>query len=321
MTLPSGRVKKLNRLTCTIQSNTIMTDLSKPYAALPALHNDAAYIISQDLQQAVDIANLLGQPLLLTGEPGTGKTKLASYLASQMPGGIAENLEIFNAKTTSSATDLFYRYDALQHFQYSQNKDNAPKDASHFIHYQAFGRAIKARRRMVVLIDEVDKAPRDFPNDLLDALDEYAFEVPEIGLVGNKKEKGEPAARPFLIITSNSEKNLPDAFLRRCVYLHVEFPNKDQLNKILSVKRLGFMDEDIRILVEHFLEVRGKSNRKRPATAELIAWAAILDKFSFPVEKLGNVGSLSDVEKRQLYASYSILLKNKDDFDAVKGKG
>lgn len=291
-----------------------------------ALRNDDKYIISNELQQAIEIAELLGQPLLLTGEPGTGKTRLARHIAGKRAGGVEKNLEEFFAKTTSTATDLFYRYDALQHFHYSQNAANTGKSAEDFIQYQALGKAIQSGNPdMVVLIDEIDKAPRDFPNDLLHALDEFAFEVPELGKVGNNKIKGDRDNQPFVIITSNSEKNLPDAFLRRCVYFHIKFPNDKQLLEILNNLELGnFLPSELKKLVDHFLEKRENTKRKKPATAELLAWAAWLSEKKFPadkllpkVDKLSEQKNLSEQEKQLLQASYSILLKSREDLEGV----
>lgn len=291
-----------------------------------ALQNNDKYIISAELQQAIEIAELLGQPLLLTGEPGTGKTRLARHIASKRAGGTARNLEEFFAKTTSTATDLFYRYDALQHFHYSQNAANAGKSAKDFVYYQALGRAIQSGNPdMVVLVDEIDKAPRDFPNDLLHALDEFAFEVPELGLVGNNKIKGDRDKQPFVIITSNSEKNLPDAFLRRCVYFHIKFPNEKQLLEILNNLELdNFLPSELKKLAAHFIEIRETAKRKKPATAEFLAWAAWLNEKNFPadkllpkVDKLSEQENLSKQEKQILQASYSILLKSREDLEGA----
>ena len=159
------------------------------------------YMPSDALIDAVNVALSLGQPLLLTGDPGTGKTELASHIAYQF--GLVEPL-IFTAQTTSTATDLFYKYDALGHFQYnSVQKEPLSKDdlEKRYIHFNALGEAIRRKQRLVVLIDEIDKAPRDFPNDILFAIEKLRFVVPELN---NKVFETDPVKRPIIVLTSNS---------------------------------------------------------------------------------------------------------------------
>ena len=242
----------------------------------------------------------------------------------------------FNSQTTSTATDLFYTYDALGHFQYNQNSDIALNEDAieqKFINYNALGAAIIANERKVVLIDEIDKAPRDLPNNVLAAIEDLEFSVPQI----NKTYKADKAKRPIIIITSNSEKNLPDAFLRRVVYFHIDFPDTDTLLSILALKSLDASvfegkpiaevesikskeQDKLKPLVAHFESIRnGLKLKKQPATAELIFWMKFLQKSGFEVSKLADVGNISDTEKNILLTSYSVLAKNKDDLELLKG--
>ena len=279
------------------------------------------YVISEELRRAVQVAILLGKPLLITGEPGTGKTQLAGYVANQYldetkEEKIEDRLFRFNTKTTSTATDLFYRYDSLQHFQYVQNNKDTlnNKDVEEkFIKYQAFGKAIKSGKRCVVLIDEIDKAPRDLPNDILDVMEDLSFEVPEIDAIGNKRIRAKAEHRPIVIMTSNSEKNLPDAFLRRCVFFHIEFPNKNKLKTILQARTFKTTGENLDLAIAHFDYIRQTVKRKKPSTAEFIAWMAIMESMDFDFSQFKNVNMLNDTAKADLQSSYAVLVKDKED--------
>jgi MoxR-like ATPase len=275
----------------------------------------SGYRPSPALVDAVNVAIALGQPLLLTGEPGTGKTQLAYHVADCF--GLGEPL-VFNAQTSSSASDLFYRYDALGHFQYNQNNP-APLTRAEleqrFIQYNALGQAIRSEQRAVVLIDEIDKAPRDLPNDILFAIERLRFRVPELPRDGQGRVveyEADKANRPIIILTSNSEKSLPDAFLRRVVYFHIEFPAEAELREILKL-RTGL---DSPAAVRFFLGLRGLRLKKAPATAEMLAWALWLSAQNFPLERLGS--PLTEAERSTLHGSYVVLAKNNDDLDALK---
>lgn len=298
------------------------------YDPLYITDDPADYITSKPLKYAVNMAIALGQPLLVTGEPGTGKTQLAAAVAHELD----LPLLTYFTKTHSTAEDLFYRHDALGRFQdsHAPNRDIDPKQ---YITYQALGKAIllsmppneadpyldyetreTARNRptrSVVLIDEIDKAPRDLPNDMLNEIEKMVFEVKET----EQTFRSETEYRPILIFTSNSEKNLPDPFLRRCVFFHIPFPNDTQLKEIILKKfkgHPGFSDAFIQSAIEMFMEIRKMDLKKPPATAELQSWIAVL-------ADLGIQSPLNPDENQRdaLYMSYSVLAKTREDFETL----
>jgi len=289
------------------------------------------YVAEEGLRNAVNVALALGQPLFITGEPGTGKTQLAHSIAYELelPTKDQPAPLVFNTKTTSTASDLFYRYDALAHFHDSQFRKDEQITASPYIKYEALGRAIlssmkegdpnrdlvddlkgKPPARSVVLIDEIDKAPRDLPNDVLNEIENMSFRVKETGVTFSADQR----YRPILVLSSNSEKNLPDAFLRRCVFYHISFPSSTRLKEIVS-RRIkpspGFTDAMINNAITHFEEIRALGLTKPPATAEFLAWLRILEK-----KKL-DVKNLRPGEQVALTFTYSILAKNKEDKDRL----
>jgi len=281
-----------------------------------SLNEPSNYLPSQGLMDAVNVALNLGLPLLLTGEPGTGKTRLAHHIAWIFK--LGQPL-IFNAQTSSTVKDIFYKYDALGHFQFSQTSKEVLKPTdieSRFIRYHSLGKAIKENKRYVVLIDEIDKAPRDLPNDILAALEDLEFNVSEVGTTYKASEDN----KPIIIMTSNSEKNLPDAFLRRVAFYHIPFPNGAQLLEILKTKTTGLSNVNLQAIIDHFEYIRANADlRKKPATAELIHWALLLQKLDFDTDKLSDITQLDEKEKNQLKVSYAVLAKTKEDMTSLKG--
>ncbi|MCI4668859.1 MAG: MoxR family ATPase [Bacteroidia bacterium] len=295
-----------------------------------------SYIMNPDLVAAVNIALASGQPLLLTGEPGTGKTQLAYKLAYELHQENSAFLEfplIFNTKTSSVSRELFYTYDALGHFQASNMKSSeqpAPVKAIDHIKLQALGKAIALSspnetrdtpfydgphpQNSVVLIDEIDKAPRDFPNDILHEIDQQEFILAEADHFSIRKN---PMSRIVVIMTSNSEKNLPDAFLRRCIFYHIEFPSKKELMQIIQMKVGKHSIYEQEQLVDHFLDIRREIKKKKPATAELITWIKILELGNFLNERI-DFHNLSEQQKNTLRMSYSVIAKNKEDLQLIK---
>ncbi len=293
------------------------------------------YIASEAQQYALEAAIAMKQPLLLTGEPGTGKTEMAEWalqhLREKHPGTYFPKVLRFNTKTVSKASDLFYTYDALSHFQAANLRGERAVPTENFITLNAFGKAIAYSNpnrldfkekfglemqptplNSVVLIDEVDKAPRDFTNDLLDEILNYRFAIRE--LPDFQAEKAGDT-NVVVILTSNSEKNLPDAFLRRCAFFHIEFPKGQQLRNIVEL-HLGETPPEAEasydLLLDFFEKARQKSVRKAPATAELITWLRILEMKGFHTEK--DPGRRRELLERNL----SFLVKTKHDLDAVK---
>jgi MoxR-like ATPase len=286
-----------------LPTTNVREDWSKP----------KGYVASQDLMAAVNVAVTLGRPLLVTGEPGTGKSDLAKSVAYDL--GLGEPLE-FTVKSDTESRELFYSFDAVGRFHAREplpSANPAPDDpypATAFITYNALGEAIlrsnasgtvgRYRRRgsevtgparSVVLIDEIDKAPRDVPNDILSEIDKLAFEIPELSLDAGRpvRVEADKRYRPIVIITSNVEKSLPDAFLRRCVYFHMKFPEPGDLLKIVE-NRLGALYRDHNAFVDaalslfHYFRDEALGLSKRPATAELLDWLYVLF-YSLPNRK------------------------------------
>jgi MoxR-like ATPase len=238
----------------------------------------ATYIASDDLRHSVNVAVALARPLLLRGEPGTGKTLLAENLA------LALGLPLirWHVKSTTKARDGLYVYDTVARLHDSRFNDGDVRDISKYIKLGPLGEALASPSRVVLLIDEVDKADIEFPNDLLLELDAMRFRVDETGQEYAAKE------RPIVIITSNNEKELPDAFLRRCVFHYIEFPDRALMQRIVRVHHPDIEDKVLDQTLEVFYNLRGTPRlRKRPSTSELIDWIAALRKAGVDLKKIG----------------------------------
>jgi len=312
-------------------------DLELPdYEPFAGLEKSENYIADSGLTDAVNVALALGQPLLITGEPGTGKTCLAASIAWQL----GLNLLTFHTKTTSTAADLFYHYDALRRFQDRTVEGNQKKKIEEYITSQALGSAIlltnptdlgteilpenlkdKGPARSVVLIDEIDKAPRDLPNDVLNEVEKLEFSVNEANWEPFKAASGH---RPILVITSNSEKNLPDAFLRRCVFYHIDFPVPEDLRQIVinrfkdnDTVEPEFSDDFLKAAEDHFYKIRKMDLKKVPATAEYLAWISILKSRGLDLSR-PDISNLDKEDLTSLELSYSVLTKTREDMKLLK---
>ena len=228
----------------------------------------SSYIADDSLQADVNAAVVLRRPLLVKGEPGTGKTLLAHAVAE----GLGKPLLTWHIKSTSKATEGLYHYDVVQRLNDSRFGDaDDVSDISKYIEMGVLGEAFRSDEPQIVLIDEIDKADLEFPNDLLRELDEMAFHIPELN------ETVRAVHRPIVVITSNAEKELPDAFLRRCVFHYIAFPDPDLMERIVHVHYPDLERSLLQATIHRFYEVRQVSGlRKMPSTSELIDWIYVL---------------------------------------------
>ncbi len=257
------------------------------------------YIATDDLKLAVNAAVVLQRPLLIKGEPGTGKTMLAEEVAAAL----GKPLIQWHIKSTTKAQQGLYEYDAVSRLRDSQLGDEKVKDIANYIHQGMLWKAFAAEEQVVLLIDEIDKADIEFPNDLLRELDRMEFYVYET------RQTVKAIHRPIIIITSNNEKELPDAFLRRCFFHYIRFPDRDTMQQIVDVHYPGLKKALLKEAMEVFFDIREMPGlKKKPSTSELLDWIKLLVAEDIPPEAL----KTNDASK-MIPPLYGALLKNEQD--------
>ena len=259
----------------------------------------SSYIATDDLKLAVNAAMRLQRPLLIKGEPGTGKTMLAEEVAS----GLGMPLLQWHIKSTTKAQQGLYEYDAVSRLRDSQLGDEKVKDIHNYIVQGVLWHAFLAEQPVVLLIDEIDKADIEFPNDLLRELDRMEFFVYET------RQTIKARHRPVVIITSNNEKELPDAFLRRCFFHYIKFPDRETMQRIVDVHFPAIKRDLVQVAMESFFQIRELPGlKKKPSTSELLDWLKLLMAEDIPVEALQ-----SKDNKAVIPPLHGALLKNEQD--------
>lgn len=256
------------------------------------------YVASPELMSAVEVARALEKPLLIKGEPGTGKTMLAQAISESL----GMKLFIWNIKSTTKAQDGLYVYDTIQRLYDSQFGVEGVDDIARYIKLGKLGEAFSSEEQVILLIDEIDKADLEFPNDLLWELDKMEFYIHET------KETIKAKTRPIVIITSNAEKELPDAFLRRCIFHYINFPEKEEMEEIVGVHFDNIDENLLKYAMDAFYWIRNmKEVRKKPSTSELIDWLQALILGGIEPEKI----------KEQL-PYLGVLVKKDEDLNIIK---
>ena len=255
------------------------------------------YVASEELMKAVDVAIALEKPLLIKGEPGTGKTMLAQAISDAL----GKKLIIWNIKSTTKAQEGLYVYDTIQRLYDSQFGAEGVDNIEQYIKLGKLGEAFSEEEQCILLIDEIDKADLEFPNDLLWELDKMEFYIHET------KRTVKAATRPIVIITSNAEKELPDAFLRRCIFHYIAFPDKEEMEEIVKV-HFDELDENLlKYAMSTFYWIRSiKEVRKKPSTSELIDWLQAL-----------MIGGIEPETIRQKLPFLGVLVKKDEDLNVV----
>ena len=257
----------------------------------------ADYIASEELKQVVNASLAIGRPLLLKGEPGTGKTLLARSIAE----GLGRPLLRWNIKSTTKAQEGLYVYDTVQRLNDSRFGEGDVSDIKRYIKLGKLGEAFVSNEPVVLLIDEIDKADLEFPNDLLAEIDEMRFYIPET------KEEISARNRPMVVITSNAEKELPDAFLRRCLFHLIEFPDMNMMRDIVTVHFPDIEKKLMENALKRFYQIRSQTSlRKPPSTSELIDWLRALIAMGVSPKVLENETVLA-----------SCLIKKDEDFKMI----
>ena len=256
------------------------------------------YVASEQLMSAVNIAVALQKPLLIKGEPGTGKTMMAQAVSRALN----RPLIIWNIKSTTKAQDGLYVYDVVQRLYDSQFGGADVSDIKKYVKLGKLGEAFSAGQDVILLIDEIDKADIEFPNDLLWELDRMEFYIPETG------ETVKAARRPVVIITSNAEKELPDAFLRRCVFHYIEFPTPELMEEIVRVHFPDLEQNVLNASIKAFYAIRNLPTiQKKPATSELVDWIRAL-----------TIGGISPERIEREIPFAGVLLKKNEDLDTLE---